>query len=131
MSTLSAASLGFVYGFVVTGLAHIITGGGHGWNSSLISAAGLISLPLAAVAWVRRRRALAVAAIVFGGLADVALLVASIREGFEYVERIFTAMPALVLLWGALWLFWQIALLTGLLRGTFSSRSNIGEISEQ
>jgi hypothetical protein len=90
----------------------------------------LILLPLAAVAWVRRRRALAAAAIVLGSLADVALLVATTREGFEYVERIFATIPALVLFWGALWLLWQIVLLTGLLCGTFSSRSNIGEINE-
>lgn len=131
MSTLLAPSLGFAYGFVVAGLSFIIAGGGHGWNSSLISAAGLILLPLAAVACARRHRALAVAAIVPGGLADVALLVATTREGFEYVERTFATIPVLVFLWGALWLLWQIVLLAGLLCGTFASRSNIGEISEQ
>lgn len=123
----SAASLAFVYGFLVAGLSFVIAGGGHGWNSSLISATGLILLPLAAVAWVCRRRALVVTVVGLGGLADVVIVVATIREGFEYVERIFATIPVLVLLWGTLWLLWQVALLTGLLRGMFSSGSNIGE----
>lgn len=125
MTTLSAASLGLVYGFVVAGLAFIIGGGGHGWVSSLISSAGLVLLPLASVAWVRRRRSLAVTTLALGGVVDVALFVATTREGFEYVERIFATIPLLVLAWGALWSFWQIALMIGLLRGTFSSPSNI------
>ena len=131
MTTSSAAFLGLIYGFVVAGLAFVIAGGGHGWCSSLVSAVGLILLPLAAVAWVRRRRAPAVAAIVLGGLADVALLVATAREGYEYVDRIFATIPVLVLCWGVLWFFWQIALLTGLLRGTFVSRPDLKEINEQ
>jgi hypothetical protein len=131
MTTPLAAFLGLIYGFVVTGLSFIIAGGGHGWCSSLISAVGLILLPLAAVARVRRCRALAVAGIVLGGLADIALLVATTREGFEYVERIFATIPVLVLFWGGLWLLWQIALLTGLLRGTFASPPSVRKINEQ
>ncbi|MCA1601627.1 MAG: hypothetical protein LC776_08290, partial [Acidobacteria bacterium] len=76
-------------------------------------------------AWFRRHRALAVTAIALGGVADIALFVATTREGFEYVERIFATIPVLVLSWAALWLFWQIALMLRLLRGTFSPRSNI------
>ena len=125
MTNAAAASLGLIYGFVVAGLAFIIAGGGHGWVSSLISAVGLVLLPFAIVGWVRRRRRLVMAVLAFGGGADIALVVATTREGFEYVERIFATIPMLVLVWGALWLFWQIALMIGLLRGTFSSRSNI------
>jgi hypothetical protein len=51
--------------------------------------------------------------------------VATTREGFEYVERIFATIPVLVLFWGALWLLWQVALLTGLLRGTFASPPSV------
>ena len=125
MTTLSAAFLGLIYGVVVAGLAFIIAGGGHGWVSSLISAAGVVLLPLATVAWVRRGRALVGLVLGSGGAADIALLAATIREGFEYVERIFATIPAVVLVWAALWFFWQIALIIGLLRGTFSSPSNI------
>ena len=130
-TTSLAVFLGLIYGFVVAGLASVMAGGGHGWCSSLISAGGLILLPLAAVAWVRRRRALAVTGIVFGGLADIAVLVATAREGFDYVERIFAAMPVVVLFWLVLWLLWQIALLTGLLRGTFASPPSVRRINEQ
>jgi hypothetical protein len=125
MRNLAAISLGLIYGFVVAGLAFIIAGGGHGWVSSLISAVALVLLPLAIVAWVRRRRPLAVAVLAFGGAADIALVLATTREGFEYVERIFATIPLLVFAWGTLWFFWQIALMIGLLRGKFSSRSKI------
>jgi hypothetical protein len=121
----SAAFFGFIYGFVIACLAFVIAGGGHGWVSSLISAAGLVLLPVATVAWVRRQRALIVAIVALGGVADIALVVASRREGFEYVERTFANIPVLVHGWVALWFFWQVAIIIGLLRGTFSSRSTI------
>ena len=70
-------------------------------------------------------------AIILGGLADVALLVATTREGFDYVDGIFATIPVLVFLWVALWLLWQIALLAGLLRGTLCSRSNNGDSDER
>jgi len=119
---LAAALLGVIYSLVVAALAFIIAGGGHGWISSLISAVGLVLLPVALVAWVNRRRGLLGGVLALGGAADVALVVATTREGFEDVERTFATIPMLVLAWGALWSFWQIALMIGLLRGTFSSR---------
>ena len=121
----AAISLGLIYGFVVAGFAFTIAGGGHGWVSSAISAVGVVLLPFAISAWVRRHRALVMVVLAFGVVTDVALVWATTREGFEYVESIFATMPVLVLAWGALWLFWQIALMIGLLSGAFSSRANI------
>ena len=82
------------------------------------------SFPFAAFAWVRRRRGLATAAIVAGGLVDIAIAVATVREGFEYVERIFATVPLLVVFWAALWICWQIGLIVAFFGGTLRGRSN-------
>jgi cellulose synthase/poly-beta-1,6-N-acetylglucosamine synthase-like glycosyltransferase len=125
MSTSIAALIGLVYGAVLTGMAFVIAGGGHGWCSTLISAVGLGLLPLGAVAWTRRHRTTAVIAITLGLVSDIALVVATAREGVEYVQRIFETIPLFVLSWLALWLVWQIAVIVALVRGTFASRPSI------
>ncbi len=118
---LAAAFLGVIYGLVVAALAFIMGGGGHGWISSLISAVGVVLLPLALVAWINRWRGLLGVVLALGGAVDVALIGATAREGFEGVERTFAAVPMWLFAWGALWIFWQIALMIGFLRGTFPS----------
>src|SRR6476646_2646562 len=92
IGTYSAILIGAVYGLFVAGLAFMIAGGGHGWNSSLISAAGLVLVPLAGFAWARRHRTVATAVVVAAGLLDAAIVIATTREGFEYVERIFATV---------------------------------------
>jgi hypothetical protein len=125
MSSIAAALIGLVYGVVLAGMAFVIAGGGHGWCSTLISAVGLVLLPLVAVAWVRRRRTTAAIVITAGLISDIALIFATAREGVEYVERIFETIPLFVLGWLALWLIWQVAATVALIRGTFTSRPNI------
>jgi hypothetical protein len=125
MSSITAVLIGFVYGVVLAGMAFVIAGGGHGWCSTLISAVGVILLPLVAIAWVRRRRTTAAIAIAAGVISDIALIFATAREGVEYVKRIFETIPVFVLAWLALWLVWQISVTVALVRGTFTSRPNI------
>src|SRR6266404_759448 len=125
MSSIAAASIGLVYGVALAGMAFVIAGGGHGWCSTLISAVGLVLLPLVAVAWVRRSRTTAAIAITLGLISDIALIFATAGEGVEYVERIFETIPLFVLGWLALWLIWQVSVTGALVRGPFTSRPNI------
>ena len=124
MSTSTAVLTGLVYGAVLSGMAFVIAGGGHGLCSSLISAVGLVLLPLATVALVRRNRTTAAIAITLGLLSDIAMVLATAREGVEYVERILKSIPLFVLSWLALWLVWQSVVIVALGRGTFTSHSN-------
>ena len=125
IGTLSAVLVGAAYGLVVSGLAFIIAGGGHGWVSSLLSSAGLLLLPMAGFAWSRRHRIIAVIATAAGALVDAAIVVATTREGFEYVERIFATVPLLVILWAALWICWQVGLIVALFGRTFREHADI------
>jgi hypothetical protein len=78
--------IGFVYGAIVTFLAFLIAGAGHGWNSALVSAVSLLLIPLALCAWIRRGRALLLLAVVAAVVSDCALLAATSREGFDYLK---------------------------------------------
>ena len=124
MATSTAALLALVYAFVVAGMAFIIGGGGHGWVSTLISSVGLVLLPAALIAWARHHRPTAIVAAALAIAADIAMAIATAREGFEYVERVFESFPVLVLAWLLLWLGWQVALMLGLSRGAFTPREN-------
>jgi hypothetical protein len=125
LDTFSAVLVGAFYGVFVAGLAFIIAGGGHGWNSSLLSGAALLLVPLAGFAWSGRRRTVAAALVAAGGFVDVAIVVATAREGFEYVERIFAALPLVVIVWAALWLSWQIGLTLSLFGRAFRRHADI------
>ena len=98
-----AVLLGLLYGCTLTFLAFSLGGGGHGWNSAMISGAGLFLLPAVAVAWVQPDRPtsqrIAVAVIVCVALTDLAILVATAREGIEYVVRVWSVAPLLLLGW--------------------------------
>lgn len=108
-----ACLLGLAYAFVTASLALNMAGGGHGWNSAMISASGLLLIPLASIAWTSRvhRAGKILAAVVLGGtaLADVLLIVFTFREGLDGVERVSAAAPTLVFCWAVFWVGWQIA----------------------
>jgi len=91
-----------------------IGGAGHGWGSASISRYGLALVPLASIAWVYRRtvggRALAIFTLVSAAAVDTYLVVASQSEGFDYVGRVWSAVPLFLLGWLIPWLAWQIAL---------------------
>jgi hypothetical protein len=109
----SAVLLGLAYASVIAFTALNIAGGGDGWNSALISAVGLFLIPLASVARVVSTRRLGAvmntAVLGFTVLADVCLIIFTIREGLTYVVKVSASAPLLVLCWAMLWLGWQLA----------------------
>jgi hypothetical protein len=114
-----AALVGFLYAVLLACVAFGFVGGRDGWLSSFhISLGGLLLIPFAAVAWAWRRRSMLVAATLIAALADLILLLATLREGFEYVGHSFAAVPLLVIAWVGLWLLWQIVVIMPLLCGT-------------
>lgn len=124
MSPSTALLTGLVYGALLSWMAFVIAGGGHGWCSTMFSAIGLVLLPLATIAFARRRRTTAAVAITLALIFDIAMILATVHEGVEYVERVFTTIPLFVLSWLALWLLWQVAVVVALLRGNFTSHPN-------
>ena len=98
---------GVVLAFLAIGLA----GAGHGWTSQRISAVGLIAAPLAAAAWLRREemwsRWLAGALLILGMTLDVAIVITTQLEGWQYPVEAWRQVPLWVLAWLSLWVGWQ------------------------
>src|SRR2546421_13069285 len=103
MSALFVVVGAFVSAVLITFLAINIAGGGDGWNCAIISGAGLVLLPIAAVAVIRQQRRTKLPVSVAAILADVALAVATSREGFHYVHRVFAVGPGPVFAWVVPW----------------------------
>jgi hypothetical protein len=106
-----------VIGFLTIGLA----GGGHGWNSSMVSGlAGLVLLPTFGVAVGLRAlpagRILLGLVVVGALLADAALGWMTWGERY-YFDKLWERGSAGVVLWAVCWFSWQIAAL-GLLAWT-------------
>ena len=108
-----AVSLGLIYGFVTAFLAFAIAGGGDGWISVLISACGLVLVPMASAALVLHVQSVGkiMGAVVLAlmALADILLIIFTVREGVAYVAKVGAVAPVLVFSWGVLWVGWQIA----------------------
>ena len=123
-----ASICAFLYAAAFSFLAMLMSGAGHGWGSAGISGIGLALLPLAAVAWVYRRsasgRLLLVVTLLGALVADAYLIIETRSEGFEYVGRVWSAMPLLLLLWFILWLAWQVALAVLVLHHGFRFNRN-------
>ena len=123
--TVGFGLLGFAYFWVVGGLAFGFTGGGHGWNSAIISAVAAIFIPAFGVALASpredRRSALLMiaAAMVF---ADVFLVLATRAEGMRYFWKVWSSTPMGVVLWASLWIAWQIAVLGVLVHDVVAAR---------
>ena len=107
-----AVSLGFIYACITAFVALNVAGGGHGWNSVMLSACGLLIIPLASAAWARRFRRVGKimggAALGSAALVDVFIVIFTLQEGLEYVVRVSNAAPFLVICWVVLWIGWQI-----------------------
>jgi hypothetical protein len=119
-----AIVVGILYGAAISYLAFVIAGGGHGWIATITSGVGLVLLPLVGLAWARRIPVLAAAMLIIAAVSDFFIAIGTVHEGFEYVERSYSAVPVFVLAWATLWFGWQIFLLFALLRGTFTPRAN-------
>lgn len=112
MNTFTSAIVGFLYAILLSFVAFLFVGGGHGWISSFwISLASIALIPVASVASAWRRRSPQLVCLFAAVVFDVILVVATAREGFEYVQRSLAAVPVFVLGWILLWCFWQFALL--------------------
>ena len=92
--------------------AVMMAGAGHGWSSQLVSAIGLLTAPLAGVAWLARgetwARLLAGALVAVGLAVDVAILVMTRDEGWDYVGYTWRGAAPFVLVWAFLWPGWQV-----------------------
>lgn len=110
--------LGVAYACVTAVLALDVAAGGHGWNSSIISASGLLLIPLAAATYFARdwgsTKMMMTAVLMLTIVADLCLIVFTVREGLQYVVRSINAAPFLVLCWAGLWTGWQIAFVAGM-----------------
>jgi len=108
-----AVFLGFIHACITSFLALNIAGGGDGWNSAMISACSLLLMPLASATLVLQVRGTGkiMGALVLGVmvLADILLVVLTLREGTAYVRRVTRAAPVLVLCWATFWIGGQIA----------------------
>jgi hypothetical protein len=125
MTKLKAVVFGFLYALLLTSLAFSFAGGGHGWLSSFwLSLFSLAVIPLVALAVVWRRFVPQLVAVLVAVAFDVGLVLATQREEMKYMERSFSAAPIVVVLWIALWISWQVALVAALFRADFFSRSS-------
>lgn len=111
-TAVAAAVFGFAVGCVIVFLALGMSGAGHGWNSAFISSVSVVGAPLAGVAWALRGklagRVLAACAIVLGVGVDYMLYAATMAEGVEYVAKVWRVMPGFMVMWGVLFLSWQV-----------------------
>jgi hypothetical protein len=91
--------------------ALVLAAGGHGWNSTIVSASSILTGPAGAVAWVLQaglaRKQTAAATIAANVLIDLALIVLTVREGLVYVVDTWAHLWPIVLAWAALWLVLQ------------------------
>ena len=97
--------------FVTAAALFVLAAGGHGWNSSVLSATSLLTGPAGAVAWWKRGvvgKRIAAGAIIVNLLADGLLLVLTAREGAEYLVDTWAHVAPLVLAWAGTWALLQV-----------------------
>lgn len=112
MNTLTSAIVGLLYALLLSFVAFLFVGGGHGWISSFwVSLASIAVIPVASVASAWRRRLPQLFCLLAAVVYDIILVLITAREGFEYVQRSLAAVPVFVLGWILLWCSWQVALL--------------------
>ncbi len=119
MNTFTSAIIGLLYSILLSFVAFLFVGGGHGWISSFwVSLASIAVIPVASVVSAWRRRIPQVVCLVAAIIFDIILVLLTAHEGFEYVQRSLAAVPVFVIGWMLLWCFWQAALLILLFRPT-------------
>lgn len=118
-----AGTCGFYYAAAFSFIAMLMSGAGHGWSSAGISSIGLVLVPLASIAWVYRRTCggrIFLVLTLLGALAvDAYLIIKTRSEGLEYVERVWSAAPLVLLVWFLLWVAWQVTLTVFVFRYAF------------
>jgi len=116
---LSLASGGALYGLVVAILALFMAGAGHGWGEGLFSAAAIVLVPLAGVAWAYRHRVvgLVIASLVVAAAASLDWF---LMTHTSYVDRVWQHLPGVLAGWALLWVAWQLPALWVLASRLFS-----------
>jgi hypothetical protein len=117
--------LGLIYGYVVCALAIGFTGGGHGWNSAIISAVVAVFIPAFGVALGSPREhrwsaLLMIAAAM--GFADAFLVFSTRSEGVSYFWKVWSSTPGGIVLWAVLWIAWQLAVVVVLVHDVVAAR---------
>jgi putative intracellular protease/amidase len=96
---------------VVTSISVVVIAGGHGWTAAITAASMILTAPAAALAWVNRQEArgrkMAAMATVVNVICDLALVLFTALEGFEYAADTITHLAPLMMVWGAIWSGWQ------------------------
>jgi hypothetical protein len=112
LKTVLAVGLGVGVGIGTAVLALGMSGFGEGWNSAFISSVAVLGAPLAALAWsMRERRAgfFLAGVDLLGALAfDLLLWHETLQEGTYYVAKVWRSEPEVLLIWGGLFVSWQI-----------------------
>jgi hypothetical protein len=123
MSNARAVFTGFAYALLLVCIAFGFAGAGHGWVSSFfVSLAGIAVIPVSALALAWRRPLAQITCLLVAAVLDLALVLATMREGFEYVQRSLAAVPFFVVPWILMWIFWQAILIAAIIRPRFISR---------
>jgi hypothetical protein len=110
-----AIGLGLAYATLCQMLAAGVAGAGHGWTAPFLwGACGFALFPYCFWSIFTRRKSRRYGRFVLALLlclaADVAIVLATIHEGVEYLQK----SKAIALLWIAPWLGGQLSLLWGL-----------------
>jgi hypothetical protein len=90
----------------------VMIGGGPGWSVLRLSAAAIVLTPAGALTWCYRDQRV-MPAIAKGVLAafvvlDTVIAVGIFRQIGHATETFDSINPAAALIWGTLWLFWQV-----------------------
>jgi hypothetical protein len=119
--SIGCALLGLLYSLPIGVVAVGLAGGGHGWCSPVVtSITGLFLIPACGVALVgppaRYKRVLSWIVATGMILADLHLVQSTQWEGVQYLSKVWSFAPGVVVLWLVLWVAWQLVLLGHLAR---------------
>jgi hypothetical protein len=123
-------AIGVAVGLADAYLAALMAGAGHGWTSAFpCSLLVILGAPVAAVAWILRRKHigfyLALAMLIVATVTNAYLWRTTVAEGVEYVGKVWSTAPALVILWAVMFASWQlVALAVVLCRGALPTESS-------
>ncbi len=111
VKTLTAATLGVIWGLLIATLAVTLSKGGYGWNAAILyGMVALIMSPVACILWVKRETVTLntmVITLIVAITADIGLFQASLNEGLNA----FYSSADHIIPWILLWMSWQILLL--------------------
>lgn len=99
----SAAFIGLGCGCLIAVLALVLSGMGHGWNSTMYSWWAVLIAPVASVAWSKNSLLFLTLSFVSLLVVDWLMITGTYSEGLGSVNKAFSRVPFAFLLWTALW----------------------------